>query len=83
MGKFDSLINRLKENPRNVQFADLVKVCTYFFGSPMIRGSHHYFTVPWPGEPLVNIQNDGGKAKTYQVKQVLAAIEVLKGMSDV
>jgi len=28
-----------------------------------------------PGDPRVNIQNDHGRAKAYQVKQVLAAIE--------
>lgn len=30
---------------------------------------------PWPGDPRVNIQNDKGKAKAYQVRQVLAAID--------
>jgi hypothetical protein len=28
-----------------------------------------------PGDPRVNIQNDKGKAKPYQVRQVLAAID--------
>jgi hypothetical protein len=31
------------------------------------------------GDPHVNIQNDHGKAKAYQVKQVLAAIDRLQG----
>jgi hypothetical protein len=30
---------------------------------------------PWHGAPRVNIQNDHGKAKPYQVRQVLTAIE--------
>jgi hypothetical protein len=30
----------------------------------------------------VNIQNSGGKAKAYQVKQILAAIEKVKGTTD-
>lgn len=29
--------------------------------------------------PRENIQNDKGRAKTYQVKQVLLAIDKLKG----
>jgi hypothetical protein len=29
----------------------------------------------WPGDPRVNIQNDHGMAKAYQVRQILAAIE--------
>jgi len=32
---------------------------------------------PWAGDPRINIQNDKGKAKAYQVRQVLAAIERL------
>jgi hypothetical protein len=35
------------------------------------------FKTPWPGDPRVNIQNKGGMAKPYQVRQVLAAIERL------
>jgi hypothetical protein len=34
-------------------------------------------TTPWPGDPRVNIQNAKGKAKPYQVRQVLQAIEKL------
>jgi len=30
------------------------------------------------GDPRINIQNDKGKAKAYQVKQVLAAIDRLE-----
>jgi predicted HicB family RNase H-like nuclease len=33
------------------------------------------FNTPWPGDPRVNIQNDKGKAKAYQVRQVLKAID--------
>jgi hypothetical protein len=38
-------------------------------------GSHAVFKMPWPGDPRVNIQNDNGKAKPYQVRQVLKAID--------
>jgi hypothetical protein len=34
--------------------------------------------MPWSGDPRVNIQNDKGVAKAYQVKQVLKAIERLQ-----
>jgi hypothetical protein len=40
------------------------------------------FKTPWPGDPRVNIQNDKGKAKAYQVRQVLEAISKLKGQRD-
>jgi hypothetical protein len=34
--------------------------------------------MPWQGDPRVNIQNDKGKAKAYQVRQVVMAIERLR-----
>lgn len=34
---------------------------------------------PWPGDPRVNILNDKGKAKAYQVRQVLKAIDKKEG----
>ena len=40
--------------------------------------SHCVFKTPWPGDPRVNIQNQKGKAKPYQVRQVLLAIEKLE-----
>jgi len=33
---------------------------------------------PWAGDPRVNIQDDHGKAKEYQVRQVLAAIRKME-----
>ena len=36
------------------------------------------FKTPWPGDPRVNIQNNKGRAKAYQVRQVLLAIDRLK-----
>ena len=70
----------MSREPRNVRFADLMKVCVEHFGEPRQRGSSHaIFKTPWPGDPRVNIQNDKGKAKAYQVRQVLSAVEKLKG----
>mgnify|MGYP003591733518 CR=1 FL=1 len=41
---------------------------------------HPVYKTPWPGDPRVNIQEGkAGKAKAYQVKQVLAAIARLRG----
>ena len=36
------------------------------------------YRTPWAGDPRVNIQDDHGMAKPYQVRQVLAAIEKLE-----
>lgn len=35
------------------------------------------FKTPWFGDPRVNIQATRGKAKAYQVRQVLDAIDEL------
>ncbi len=52
----------------DVRFADLARVCESYFGKRRIAGSHHIYQTPWPGDPRVNIQNEGGKAKPYQIK---------------
>lgn len=63
----------------NVRYSDLMKVCVHYFGQPRQRGSSHaVFKTPWPGDPRVNIQSDKGKAKAYQVRQVLRAISKLE-----
>jgi hypothetical protein len=79
MAKIDKMIRQIKETPQNVRFIDLCKVCEYYFGNPRQTGSsHRVYKTPWQGDPRVNIQNNKGKAKAYQVKQVLRAIERLE-----
>ena len=79
MTKIDKMLKQIKETPQNVRFIDLCKVCEYYFGNPRQTGSsHRVYKTPWQGDPRVNIQNNKGKAKAYQVKQVLRAIERLE-----
>ena len=41
--------------------------------------SHHIYKTPWQDDTRVNIQKGkNGKAKVYQVRQVLAAIKKIK-----
>jgi len=69
----------MKRNPKHVKFSDLCKVCDFYFGDARQRGtSHRTYKTPWKGDPRINIQNHKGKAKAYQVKQVLLAIERLE-----
>ena len=69
----------MRANAHDVRFSDLRRVCEHYFGPPRQAGSSHLvFKTPWPGDPRVNIQNDGGKAKAYQVRQVLKAIDKLE-----
>lgn len=69
----------MRREPANVSFNDLRKVCVACFGEPRQDGSNHaIFKTPWPRDPRVNIENAKGKAKPYQVRQVLQAIEKLE-----
>lgn len=78
MSGIEKILEQMKREPANIRFADLHKVCETYFGKPRNSGSSHLiFKTPWQGDPRVNIQNDKGKAKIYQVKQVLQAIERL------
>ncbi len=67
----------MRDNPKDVKFDDICKVCDYYFGEPRTMGSHRIYRMPWQGDPRINVQNDDGKAKAYQVIQVLRAIEKL------
>jgi len=79
MSSAKKILDQMRKEPTNVRFADLRKVCESFFGEPRQNGtSHLIFKIPWPGDPRVNIQDAGGKAKPYQVRQVLQAIDKLE-----
>lgn len=79
MTKVDDLLKSMRDNPKGVRFADLCKVCDLYFGEPRQSGSsHRVYKTPWLGDPRVDIQNAKGKAKAYQVKQVLQAVERLE-----
>ena len=79
MERLELILRRLRANPKGVRFADLARICDEYFGEPrQMGGSHRVYRMPWPGDPRVNIQNDKGMAKAYQVRQVIRAIERLK-----
>lgn len=81
--KLEDLLEQFRNNPKNVRFSELAWVCEQYFGKPRQSGSSPMvFKTPWEGDPRVNIQNEKGKAKAYQVKQVLKAIERKEGKSD-
>jgi len=77
------VVAEMRENRTNVDAKDLHAVCVEYFGEPRKGSGSHVaiFKMPWPGNPRVNIQ--GGRdtrAKPYQVKQVLEAIDRLEKM---
>ena len=79
MPSTEDILLKIKQNPRDVRYNDLCKICDIYFGKARQSGSsHRVYKTPWHGDPRVNIQNAKGKAKAYQVKQVLKAIEILE-----
>ena len=79
MSSLEKILQQMRAQPAGVRFTDLKRVCDAYFGKPrQARSSHAVYKTPWPGDPRVNIQNTKGKAKPYQVRQVLRAIEQLE-----
>jgi len=78
--QIDKTLKVMEKSPQNVRFSNLVAVCEHYFGAARNKGtSHHVYKIPWAGDPRVNIQKDkSGKAKAYQVEQVLLAIKKIK-----
>ena len=79
MVRIADILSDMRRNPNGVRFRNLCQVCDHYFGQARQRkSSHRIYRMPWVGDPRVNIQNDKGMAKAYQVKQVLKAIERLE-----
>ena len=69
------LLQKLISGSRNIRFSEAV-ACAEMFGFRFTRinGSHHIYVHPDVSE-LLNLQNVKGKAKPYQIKQLLDLIE--------
>ena len=79
MGAIEKILEQMRAEPTSVRSSDLQRVCERYFGKPRQGGgSHSIYKTPWAGDPRVNIQNHKGKAKPYQVRQVLLAIDRLE-----
>jgi hypothetical protein len=60
---------------KNVRFGDLVRLAEAFGFVPLRRqGSHQVFSQPGIPE-LLNLQEVGGEAKPYQIRQLLRLVE--------
>ncbi len=79
MAKVENIVAAMRKNPKNIRFQYLCKVFDYYFGEPRQKGSsHRIYKTPWPGDPRVNLQNEKGLSKAYQVRQVLRAIDKME-----
>jgi hypothetical protein len=79
MAKIEEILVLMRRNPKGIRYSDLCKVCDHYFGDPrQVGSSHRIYKTLWQGDLRVNIQNDNGMARAYQVRQVLKAIERLE-----
>ncbi len=80
MTQFEKILAKMRASPQSIRFDQLCLVCEHYFGKPRNKStSHHFYKTPWAGDPLVNIQaSKNGKAKPYQVRQVIEAIDKLE-----
>ncbi|WP_028324642.1 type II toxin-antitoxin system HicA family toxin [Desulfatirhabdium butyrativorans] len=71
-----NLLEKLLSGSRNIRFSEAV-ACAESFGFRLerIHGSHHIYSHPGVPE-LVNLQDFKGKAKDYQIRQLLELIEI-------
>ena len=75
MAKYDKLLSRILRgtSDANISFEDLRHLLKRLGFIERIRGDHYVFTKEGV-EEILNLQPKGHQAKTYQVKQVRAAI---------
>ena len=69
------ILEKILGGSRNVRFADMQGLVEAFgFTLARTSGGHHIFTHPDVPE-LVNLQEVGGQAKPYQIRQFLKLVE--------
>jgi len=82
MGKCDKLLEKAKNSPNNFSFAEICQLAEcYGFVFQRQRSSHVIYEHPnlrIEQNRLMNFQDFKGKAKPYQVKQLLRAIYILQ-----
>jgi hypothetical protein len=78
MSRIEKLYLKVASAPANTRFSDLVQLAEATgFVLDRVSGSHYLFVHPdFPGEAL-NLQSERGRAKLYQVRQVLSTIDRL------
>ena len=69
------ILQRALTGGRNLHFEEIVSLAEGFgFRLARVSGSHHIFIHPDLPEPI-NLQNVDGRAKPYQVRQLLKLVE--------
>ena len=75
------LLEKARDNPSGLRFRELTELAGCFgFYLARQKGSHHIFKREGYGK-LLNFQDSGGMAKTYQVRQLLSVLQELGVLS--
>ncbi|NOY29240.1 MAG: type II toxin-antitoxin system HicA family toxin [Planctomycetes bacterium] len=73
--KTRKVLEKILGGSRNIRFGDMRGLVEAFgFTLKRVSGSHHIFAHPNVPE-LVNLQEIGGQAKSYQIRQFLKLVE--------
>jgi predicted RNA binding protein YcfA (HicA-like mRNA interferase family) len=79
MSKKEKLLQRAKNNQKNIRFQDFCTLMIYFgFVLQRISGSHHLYQHPDIDEVMSVQPKKDGLAKAYQVRQFLSVIDANK-----
>jgi len=74
----EKIEKKARRSPGSLTFKEACDLAGYHFGLPRKGSGSHIaiYKMDWRGDPRVNLQKgDGGKAKGYQVTQLLKAID--------
>jgi predicted RNA binding protein YcfA (HicA-like mRNA interferase family) len=75
MSRKRKLLTKVLTGSHNLRFEEICRLAEAFgYRLDRVTGSHHIYEHPQSSRPL-NLQNVGGKAKSYQVRQFLRDIE--------
>jgi predicted RNA binding protein YcfA (HicA-like mRNA interferase family) len=73
--KVRKILAKAISSPANLRFAEMQRLAEAFgFRLLRVTGSHHIYGRPATPEQI-NLQEVGGKAKPYQVRQFLRLVE--------
>ena len=79
MSRVEKLCMRVASSPANTRFEDLVRLAEAVgFVRDRISGSHRFLRHPDYPREVLNLQAEHGRAKQYQVAQLLDLIDRLQ-----
>ncbi len=82
MPKKKKLYEKIKNAPKSTRFEDICALAEISgFKLDRIEGSHHFYKHCSKPTPM-NFQNAEGKAKPYQIRQLLAFIDEMRNEEE-